>query len=119
MQAVKRLLVAVIKQADDDYCALAHRGLVVHGRVTTLASCRQRYEGECLIKFFSPGGAMDHLILVGGLALNGEAIRKRLGLTERTPRPGGAEAASLRSAHPAGIGKLPRYNPPNSRRGCI
>ena len=81
--AAKRLLVAVIKQAVEDYRAFEKRGLIANGRVIRPARRGpfvERDECRSLVKFFCPGGAMDHLITVGGLGVHGDAIRERLGM---------------------------------------
>jgi hypothetical protein len=91
---LRRLLVAIIKQAVDDYRAFEKRGLIVNGRVTApvrFAAGRRgkKYRGlfverhacNTLVKFFRWGGAMDDLLAVGGLCPVGDAVRKRLGMT--------------------------------------
>ena len=90
--AARRLLVAVIRQAVEDYRTCEKRGLIVGGLVLAPAQpARGRHEtsrdwfvgrDECeqLVAFFRPGGPMDQLLAAGRLWVSGDAIRQRLGL---------------------------------------
>ena len=81
--AARRVLVAVIRQAVEDYRAYEKRGLIVQGRAQRPSRRRpfvERDECRRLVKFFRCGGALDQLITIGRLEVNGDAIRERLGM---------------------------------------
>ena len=92
LEAARRLLVAIIRQAVKDYRAMERRGLIIRGRVAIPANCRRLNAKQraalSLVSFFQAGGAMDHLLAAGWMPVRGKAIRQRLGVAKRTaPAP--------------------------------
>lgn len=95
--AARRLVSAIIEAAVVEYRLLQKRGWLVglranlprapRGRYVKLGTYRYASDVRELIYFFKSGGTMDHWLDIAQIDLDGDMIRRKLGIIQQHQCP--------------------------------